>query len=182
MSDINTEASRNLHYLLFLNYFVIFVLQDYTVRMDRIKEARLSFPSGHASFAFQAAVFTILFLQSKYSAKLKMTRSSIEQSSLIIPFLQVIALSLATFTAVSRIMDYKHHPTDVLAGLLIGITSQSLNFFAFNRFYGDDDTKMVDTVDINESTYHPLLYENSNEEFVTRRRRSACYDSIEVEA
>ena len=122
-------------------------------------------------------------VQLEYSVKLKMTPSPNEQSSLIIPFLQVIALSLATFTAVSRIMDYKHHPTDVLAGSLIGIISQSLNFFAFNRFYGDDHTKTVDdTIDINESTYHPLLYENTNEEFVTRRRRSACYDSIEVEA
>ena len=163
MNDIDTEASRNLHYLLFLNYFVIFVLQDYTVRMDRIKEARLSFPSGHASFAFQAAVFTILFLQSKYSAKLKMTRSSIEQSSLIIPFLQVIALSLATFTAVSRIMDYKHHPTDVIAGSLIGIVTQILNVFGVTLIFLETQHPVPASVE-NSKESIPLSQKNNDED------------------
>ena len=35
-------------------------LQDEVTKMDRIKAARLSFPSGHASFAFQAAGRLIL--------------------------------------------------------------------------------------------------------------------------
>ena len=95
---------------------------------DHSRKARLSFPSGHSSFAFQAAVFTVLYLQTKYGTH------GFQQLSLPIPFFQVIAISIATFTAVSRIMDYKHHPTDVLAGTLIGVTSQSLNFYV-NQYY-----------------------------------------------
>ena len=33
---------------------------------DHVRGARLSFPSGHSSFAFQAAAFTVLYLQTKY--------------------------------------------------------------------------------------------------------------------
>ena len=148
---------------------------------DHVRGARLSFPSGHSSFAFQAAVFTVLYLQSKYGTH------GFQQLSLPIPFFQVIAISFATFTAVSRIMDYKHHPTDVLAGTLIGVTSQSLNFWANQYYFYANQTERtqeaLDNVEIRDSN-NPLLDDegrNDQDQLVTRRRMKGSYNSIVVE-
>jgi len=151
---------------------------------DHVRGARLSFPSGHSSFAFQAAVFTVLYLQTKYCTK---DVVGFQQQSLLIPFFQVIAISLATFTAVSRIMDYKHHPTDVLAGTLIGVISQSLNFYASSiGFYVDQTERTqeaLDNIEISKIN-NPLLNpegRSDQDQVVTRRRMKRSYESIVVE-
>jgi len=148
---------------------------------DHVRGARLSFPSGHSSFAFQAAVFTVLYLQTKYGTH------GFQQLSLPIPFFQVIAISVATFTAVSRIMDYKHHPTDVLAGTLIGVTSQSLNFCVNQYYFYVNQTERtqeaLDNMEISDSN-NPLLDDegrNDQDQLVTRRRMKGSYNSIVVE-
>ena len=41
-------------------------------------------------------------------------------SLLLKPFLQLLALTWAIMCALSRVSDYKHHPTDVLAGSVLG--------------------------------------------------------------
>ena len=43
-------------------------------------------------------------------------------SRLLRPFLQVGFIWVALGTSVSRISDYKHHPSDVLSGALLGVT------------------------------------------------------------
>ena len=43
-------------------------------------------------------------------------------SRLLRPFLQVGFIWVALGTSVSRISDYKHHPSDVLTGALLGVT------------------------------------------------------------
>jgi len=53
----------------------------------RIKEARVSFVSGHSSFAFQAAIFLILYLQARGGACIKH-----KKKLLIVPFFQVTKL------------------------------------------------------------------------------------------
>ena len=148
---------------------------------DHVRGARLSFPSGHSSFAFQAAVFTVLYLHPKYGTH------GFQQLRLSIPFFQVIAISVATFTAVSRIMDYKHHPTDVLAGTLIGVTSQSLNFYVNQYYFYVNQTERTqeafDNMEISDSN-NPLLDDegrNDQDQLVTRRRMKGSYDSIVVE-
>jgi len=99
---------------------------------NRIREVSLSFPSGHSSFVWQAATFTVLYLQAKFN-KIPWARKS-----LLVPFLQVSVLAVAFFTAISRIMDNKHHPTDVIAGSLIGIISQILNVFGVTLIFSED--------------------------------------------
>ncbi|AQG79329.1 phosphatase PAP2 family protein [Spirosoma montaniterrae] len=75
-------------------------------KLDR--EARQSFPSGHATNAFATAVFTSevfrhYFPQSKWK-----------------PVVWVGSLGLATTTAVLRYTGGQHYPTDLLAGATIG--------------------------------------------------------------
>lgn len=102
-----------------------------------IKEARVSFPSGHSSSAMCAMVYLVLFLQSRLvwldrsAAALKNGRSTGSYSTKITralwktlkglcPFLQLLAFAVAFFIGLSRIRDRYHHPSDVVAGFLIG--------------------------------------------------------------
>ena len=75
---------------------------------------RLSFPSGHASSSAYAAVFIVLYMQ--YAIK----TTSFQLSKV---FAQFLFICLAVTCSLSRISDYFHHWSDVLAGFLIGMFS-----------------------------------------------------------
>ena len=64
---------------------------------NRIREVYLSFPSGHTSYAFQAGIFIILYLQAKFSGHRLM------KNTLIIPTIQLLILVAAIYTGISRI-------------------------------------------------------------------------------
>lgn len=66
----------------------------------KIKEMRLSFPSGHASFSMYTMVFAALYLQ---------RRMSWNGSKLLKHFLQFAFVMMAWYTSLTRISDYKHH-------------------------------------------------------------------------
>lgn len=66
----------------------------------RIKEMRLSFPSGHSSFSMYTMVFAALYLH---------CRMTLKGSKLLKHFLQFAFITMAWYTALSRISDYKHH-------------------------------------------------------------------------
>lgn len=78
----------------------------------KLKEARLSFPSGHSSFSAYTMLFLVCYLQSRMTFK---------GSRLLRHGIQYLCLMLSWSTAMSRISNYKHHWSDVLCGLLIGI-------------------------------------------------------------
>ncbi|KAL2086359.1 hypothetical protein ACEWY4_017418 [Coilia grayii] len=75
------------------------------------EEARKSFFSGHASFAMYTMLYLALYLQARWCWR---------GARLLRPLLQAGLLTLALYTGLSRISDYRHHPTDVLTGLLQG--------------------------------------------------------------
>ena len=108
---------------------------DYTCQDDTshqyhkiIKEARRSFPSGHSSFSAAVMAFNILYIQLRYKVfdsqmKLngKVFSGSFDTSTTYLRlFLQVIAIGVASFIAMSRVTDYYHHLVDVLVGFLLG--------------------------------------------------------------
>jgi phosphatidate phosphatase len=78
-----------------------------------LKEMRLSFPSGHSSFSFYTMLFCTVYLHKRMTWK---------ASKLLKHALQFVLLAVAWFTCLSRISDYKHHWSDVLAGAILGIT------------------------------------------------------------
>ncbi|XP_022225465.2 putative phosphatidate phosphatase isoform X1 [Drosophila obscura] len=78
-----------------------------------IRDMSLSFPSGHASFSCYAMLYIVLYLQRRmHWPRLRMVRH----------LLQFLLLLFAWYTCLTRVSDYKHHCSDVLAGAGIGIT------------------------------------------------------------
>jgi phosphatidate phosphatase len=99
---------------------------------SKISEARHSFPSGHTSYSFQAATFCILYLQ--------VWVFPLTNKTFFVPFLQLVFFCMAFATGLSRVMDFKHHPMDVLAGMVIGIAIQTFNVLCILR-PGSKETK-----------------------------------------
>ncbi|KAK5985008.1 PhosphoLipid PhosPhatase [Trichostrongylus colubriformis] len=77
-----------------------------------ILESQLSFYSGHAAFSFYGAWFTSLYLQARLYRPLF--------SRLLLPVIQFSLFGGASYVALTRVSDYKHHWSDVLVGALIG--------------------------------------------------------------
>ncbi|XP_062871953.1 phosphatidic acid phosphatase type 2D [Trichomycterus rosablanca] len=75
------------------------------------EEARKSFFSGHASFAMYTMLYLAFYLQARFSWR---------GARLLRPLLQFLLVMIAVYTGLSRISDYRHHPTDVLIGFLQG--------------------------------------------------------------
>lgn len=75
------------------------------------EEARKSFFSGHASFSMYTMLYLAFYLQARLSWR---------GARLLRPLLQFLLVMLAVYTGLSRISDYRHHPTDVLTGHLLG--------------------------------------------------------------
>jgi len=83
-------------------------------------ESRVSFPSGHSSFSAYTMLYCAIFIQVKWNAGNSSVLRILKHG------IQLILLLLAYFTAVSRVMDNKHHWSDVSAGALIGAIGASL--------------------------------------------------------
>lgn len=87
--------------------------------LPSIEESRLSFPSGHSSLGFYSMVFLIFFIQHTWKCS---------RLGLMPRLVQLCLFILAVFIALSRIVDNKHHPTDVLAGTTLGVLAALLTF------------------------------------------------------
>ncbi|HHZ06605.1 MAG TPA: phosphatase PAP2 family protein [Clostridiales bacterium] len=80
-----------------------------------------SFPSGHSSSSFCAS--TILLLYDKR--------------------IGIPALGLAGCIAFSRLYLFVHYPTDVLAGILLGISCALLTYVVYKKFFWKDKNSLV---------------------------------------
>jgi phosphatidate phosphatase len=83
--------------------------------------SRVSFPSGHSSFSAYTMFYCAIYVQVKWGVG--RGRSFLRLGKHAV---QLILVLLAYFTAISRVMDNKHHWSDVCAGALIGVVSASL--------------------------------------------------------
>ncbi|XP_054706124.1 putative phosphatidate phosphatase [Uloborus diversus] len=98
----------------------------------RLRESRLSFPSGHSSFSAYTMVFAVIYLQKNMLCNV---------NKLLKPFLQFILLMMTWYTALSRIADYKHHWSDVLAGFLQGSLVAIITAYFVSDFFIENKEK-----------------------------------------
>lgn len=86
---------------------------------------RMSFPSGHASSSFCSMTLLTLLFFGKVGIH-RCTKERISMSAVMkkrcLSVLSAAPLLLATFVAVSRVHDDMHHPADVVAGAVIGMS------------------------------------------------------------
>lgn len=101
------------------------------------KGGRRSFPSGHTSFSFAGATLCALY---SYYWLGKVSSKSINAFGPIkIPgySMRIAALFIwlvpAIYVAISRTQDYRHFPTDVIGGALIGIITTTLVFVQYYK-------------------------------------------------
>ncbi|XP_038640609.1 phospholipid phosphatase 3-like [Scyliorhinus canicula] len=89
-------------------------IEDYDCRAtaSAVTEARKSFYSGHASFAMYTLLYLAFYLEARFTWK---------GARLLRPLLQSLLVMMAFYTGLSRVSDYRHHPSDVLVGFLQGV-------------------------------------------------------------
>lgn len=90
-------------------------------------EGRKSFPSGHSSLSMVGCAYVSLFLMHK----LKLA----EKPTFIRFSVGLVPVSIALWVAASRLVDNWHHPSDVIAGGLIGGGSAYVTFSMFYEAY-----------------------------------------------
>jgi len=103
-------------------------------RPVEIFKGRLSFPSGHSSTAFSGMTFISLWLAGRSAAwcfHLPMPANSIRSSRVGNFCLTLLPLTWATFVAITRMQDYRHHKEDIVIGSLIGIISATICYLIF---------------------------------------------------
>ena len=88
---------------------------------DLIREARLSFVSGHSSTSFYIAIFLNIFMKTYVDRRILRT------------VLQVGNFILALWISITRVNDYMHHPEDVLMGAILGIICAFITLFNTNK-------------------------------------------------
>eukprot|EP00123_Amoebidium_parasiticum_P011541 comp20773_c0_seq1/m.27268 comp20773_c0_seq1/g.27268 ORF comp20773_c0_seq1/g.27268 comp20773_c0_seq1/m.27268 type:complete len:336 (-) comp20773_c0_seq1:829-1836(-) len=103
-----------------------------------VKEGRLSYPSGHSSLAIAQGFYLFSYLiwtlyvrpQSCKARAFDRARSHLMEQ--VVELVRCVFLFIgpagAMFIAASRIADYKHHPSDVNAGIIVGVLVSILTF------------------------------------------------------
>ncbi|NP_956247.2 phospholipid phosphatase 2b [Danio rerio] len=91
-----------------------------------VTEARLSFYSGHSSFAMYCMLFLAFYVQARLNAK---------WARLLRPTIQFFLVAFAVYVGYTRVSDYKHHWSDVMVGLLQGALIAILTVRFVSNFF-----------------------------------------------
>uniref|UniRef100_A0A8C4WWC2 Phospholipid phosphatase 3 n=1 Tax=Eptatretus burgeri TaxID=7764 RepID=A0A8C4WWC2_EPTBU len=113
-----------------------------TEASSSVDAARKSFYSGHSSFAMYTMVFLVLYLQARLTWRVVRT---------LRPFLQFMLLIAALYVGLSRVSDYKHYWSDVLAGFLQGVAVAIFAVFAVSDLFDKNQVKEQEQEVIDEN-------------------------------
>ena len=106
------------------------VTKQCLVSYPHVVEAQVSFPSGHTSLSFCSMTVLALWMFQIIRWKQRTCGASTTRLFLFLSIL--IPWGWATFVGVSRIVDNWHHPSDVVAGCLIGMACGGLSFVIYS--------------------------------------------------
>ncbi|XP_022101951.1 phospholipid phosphatase 2-like [Acanthaster planci] len=110
-------------------------------------DARLSFPSGHASGAACGFVYFAIYLQLRMVWK---------GPYLLRPFIQVLGIAGAVMIAASRVSDYKHFWSDVLFGFFLGtVIAVLMALFVSDLYFFDTPSTIEDIPSTKEFNTSP---------------------------
>ncbi|XP_065361016.1 putative phosphatidate phosphatase [Calliphora vicina] len=93
----------------------------------QLRELYVSFPSAHSSLSFYAMLFLAFYLHAIWRGGRGIQR-------VLRHLLQFLFLSMAWFISLSRVADYWHHWSDVLAGAVMGVIYATLTVLYVGRF------------------------------------------------
>ncbi|KII87338.1 hypothetical protein PLICRDRAFT_163392 [Plicaturopsis crispa FD-325 SS-3] len=105
-----------------------------TGKAEDIRDGRRSFPSGHSSTAFAGMTFLSLFIAGKTAAwcfRAPLAPASLRSSRLTRLFITLIPLLYASWVAITRVEDFRHHKEDVIVGSLIGVFAATTCYLVF---------------------------------------------------
>lgn len=121
---------------------------DYHDRLERgikVEKARKSWPSGHATHAFNVATYLGLFTWDEW-------RSDESWATGVKSGITALLAGGAAWVAYTRVADNRHYPGDVVAGSLLGAGCAVLTY-SWQHWWGNPDTTEVN--DINGSPAIP---------------------------
>ena len=81
-----------------------------------------SFFSGHASLIWASAFFVFMYLRRRV-----LSQNYEGLISIVTKVIQLMCIGTAMWVSYTRITDFWHHPTDVLAGAFVGSSVQYFN-------------------------------------------------------
>lgn len=117
----------------------------------QIKEMRLSFPSGHSSFSAYTMIYCAIYLHA---------RMNWEGSKLLKHFFQYLLVLITWYTCLSRISDYKHHWSDVLAGATLGVIGALITSQFISDLFAKHKSTLLPTTRYELTAPNPM--NNSN--------------------
>ncbi|KAM7415990.1 hypothetical protein PAMA_018185 [Pampus argenteus] len=125
-------------------------IENFTCTGDKflVDEARLSFYSGHSSFSMYCMLFLVLYIHARLKS---------EWARLVRPTIQFFLIATAVYVGLSRVSDYKHHWSDVLAGLLQGGLVAILTVSCVSNFFEQPADPVVSQ---EEEDSHSMTQEN----------------------
>ncbi|EDV52761.1 putative phosphatidate phosphatase [Drosophila erecta] len=93
-------------------YIDSFTCSNANMTEHQFQQLYQSFPSGHASLTMYAMLYLAIYLQAALSTRV---------SKLLKHLLQFLFVMFGWYVSLTRIMDYHHHWSDVLAGAALGV-------------------------------------------------------------
>ncbi|XP_061585377.1 phospholipid phosphatase 1-like [Cololabis saira] len=125
-------------------------IDNFTCTGDKfmVDEARLSFYSGHSSFSMYCMLFLVLYIHARLKSR---------WARLLRPTIQFFLITTAVYVGLSRVSDYKHHWSDVLAGLLQGGLVAVFTVVCVSNYFSQPVDPVVSQA---EEISHTSLQEN----------------------
>ncbi|KAL7546656.1 hypothetical protein ACHAWF_009991 [Thalassiosira exigua] len=91
-------------------------------------EARMSFPSGHSSFSFCGLLCVVLFFLGRVGLGRNVSSMISSGRGRLMTAFSFTPMLLSFWCATSRLVDNWHHPSDIIAGAMLGAVSACVSY------------------------------------------------------